>query len=527
MNKVDDILIVGGGSSGWICASFLIKTFPNKKITVLESPDVPIVGVGESTLADITNFREYLGIDEKDFMKYTNASYKMSIKFTDFYDKDYGSFHYPFRYADTSDTINGLADWMEMKAYYPDIPNEDFIRSYFPHSYLFENNKFSDNKYGFYGNFNKKTDVAYHFDSVLFGRWLKEKYCIPRGVNYISDEVVDATLDNSGIKTLTLKSKKKISADLYIDCTGFKSLLLSEFLKEPFDSYSSMLPNNRAWATQLPYKNIKKELEPFTNSTAIDNGWCWNIPLWSRLGTGYVYSDNYVSKEDALKEFKEYLKSDKMVMPRTDQDLENLEFKDISMRVGIHKRTWVKNVVGIGLSAGFIEPLESNGLFTVCWFVEKLAKSLLRGHVSQWDRDVYNVATRNIYNNFAEFVALHYALSARTDTKYWQDISERQFDPDFADMKPTSNIGFWDLQNKKMFDKPIDSNAGITYVGVGMNYPMIDRVDLNIESIDGDKKIYIDRIKQNFDNKKKRWSMYSSKELSLYEWLKENIYFSE
>jgi tryptophan halogenase len=143
VKNIDNILIVGGGSSGWITAAFLIKTFPEKNIKVLESPNIPIVGVGESTLADITNYREYLEIDEKDFMEYTNASYKMSIKFTDFYNKDAGSFHYPFRFPDTSDTDNGLRDWMEIKAFHPETPNEDFVRSYFPHSYLFENNKFS------------------------------------------------------------------------------------------------------------------------------------------------------------------------------------------------------------------------------------------------------------------------------------------------------------------------------------------------------------------------------------------------
>lgn len=525
MKNIDNILIVGGGSSGWITAAFLIKTFPEKNIKVLESPNIPIVGVGESTLADITNYREYLEIDEKDFMEYTNASYKMSIKFTDFYNKDAGSFHYPFRFPDTSDTDNGLRDWMEIKAFHPETPNEDFVRSYFPHSYLFENNKFSDNKFGFYGNYDKKRDVAYHFDSVLFGRWLKERYCIPRGVEYILGEVSDAEVsEENGIDCLILSDDSKLTADLYIDCTGFKSILLNGFMKEPFESYADMLPNNRAWATQLPYNNIDKELEPFTNCTAIENGWCWNIPLWSRLGTGYVYSDKYVSKETALEEFKNYLKSDKMVVPRTDDEINNLEFKDIPMRIGIHKRTWVKNVVAIGLSAGFIEPLESNGLFTVCWFVERLAKSLLRGHTSQWDQDVYNVSTRSIYNNFAEFVALHYALSVRTDTPYWQDISKRSFSPDMVNMSPTTTIGFWDLQNRKMFDAGVDNVAGITYVGVGMNYPMIDRVEQKMASCGYDIEPYINRLKDNLDNKKKRWSMYASKELSLYEWLKKNVY---
>jgi hypothetical protein len=524
---IDKIVIVGGGSSGWIVASFLIKTFPEKQIFVVESPTIPIVGVGESTLADITNFRDYLGIDEKDFMPFTNASYKMSIKFTDFYDKDAGAFHYPFRTPDLSDTENGLVDWLDMKAVYPKIPVQDFVRCYFPHAALFEQNKFAKNKYGLFGSYNHESDVAYHFDSVLFGKWLKERYCIPRGVQLISANVKESQLSEAGIDHLILDNGSKISADLFVDCTGFKSLLLGEYLKEPFDSYKEMLPNNRAWATQVPYKDKEKELEPFTNCTAIENGWCWNIPLWSRLGTGYVYSDEYTSPEDALTQFKKYLKSDKMVIPRTDQDIESLTFKDVPMRVGIHKRTWVKNVVAIGLSAGFIEPLESNGLFTVCWFVEKLAKSLLRGPITQWDRDVYNTATRGIYNNFAEFVALHYALTIRSDTKYWKDINDRSYCPSMIDLQPTTSVGFFDLQNQKMFESPINAIGGITYISAGMNYFLKDKIDLEIRSFKNNNKNRIDKLVSHYKKKKSMWEDAAKNELSLYQYLKKNIYLEK
>jgi len=130
--NINNIVIVGGGSSGWMAAAFLIKNFPEKSITLVESNSIPTVGVGESTLADITNFRDYLGIEEKDFMRSTDASYKMSIKFTDFYEKNAGSFHYPFRYPNLSNTKNGLLDWMMIKALYLDTPSTDFVKCYFP-----------------------------------------------------------------------------------------------------------------------------------------------------------------------------------------------------------------------------------------------------------------------------------------------------------------------------------------------------------------------------------------------------------
>ena len=388
MKNIDSIVIVGGGSSGWMTAATLIKAFPNKKISVIESKDVPIIGVGESTLGGIRRWTRFIGLDESSFFPDTDASYKLSIKFTDFYKKDAGSFQYPFGVPFHDESRNGFSDWHFKKYYYPETPVEDFVQCLFPAAALFENNKYNPNTSGEFDNFNSNNDVAYHFDAVKFGRWLCEKYCKPNGVTHIEGTVVKINADKDGITSLDLEDGSNVIADLYVDCTGFKSLLLGETLKEPFTSYSHMLPNNKAWATRLSYKNRSKELEGFTNSTAIENGWCWNIPLWSRLGTGYVYSDKYVTKEQALEEFKNYLMSDKMVIPRTKEEVDQLEFKEITMRVGIHERTFVKNVVAIGLSAGFIEPLESNGLFSVHEFLFRLVDILQRGAVNQFDRDM-------------------------------------------------------------------------------------------------------------------------------------------
>jgi tryptophan halogenase len=524
MDKIDKIVIVGGGSSGWMTAAFLIKTFPDKQITVIESPDVPIVGVGESTLVDITNFRDYLGINEKEFMKETDASYKMSIKFTDFYKKDSGGFHYPFRFPEYDVNSIGMMEWLEIKAFYPETPVQDFVRCYFPSAALFENNKFSLNKDNEFGEWKPEEDVAYHFDAVKFGAWLKNNYCIPNGVVLEINTVVDAQVSDNGIDYLLLKDGKQVYSDLFIDCTGFKSLLLGEYLKEPFISKLDMLPNNRAWATQVPYIDKEKELEPFTNGTAIENGWCWNIPLWSRLGSGYVYSDKYVSPEDAKEQFKNYLMSDKMIVPRTREQVDSLEFRDIQMRVGIHERLWVKNVVGIGLSSGFIEPLESNGLFSVTAFLYKLAKSLLREGVTQFDRDVYNTTCRILFKNFSEFVALHYTLSIRTDTPYWKAINEKVFCPEMPRLEPVSSAGFSDVQNRKMFTNEIAPTWGITYISVGMNYSFFDRVNQRCNTFGKDIKPYIDNLVLKYGIRKNVWNEAAKTKPTLYQYLKENIH---
>jgi tryptophan halogenase len=529
IKNLQKIVIVGGGSAGWMTAAMLIKFFPKHHITVIESPDHPILGVGESTLLGIRNYCNYLGINESDFMKHTDASYKMSIKFTDFYEKDSGGFHYPFGVATCSTkSINTFEDWFVKRALYPNISNDDFARSYYPNAALYEQNKFTDNKHGKFGEWDPKYHVAYHFDATKFGIWLRENYCLPKGVNIIKSSVEDAEVDEDGIKSLLLTTGEKITSDLFVDCTGFKSLLLGNYLKEEFISYSDMLPNNRAWATRMPYKDKQKELEPYTNSTAIGNGWVWNIPSWERIGTGYVYSDRYTSSEAAKEELKQHLMSDKMPCPRTREEVDALEFKDIPMRVGIHRRTFVKNVVAIGLSAGFIEPLESNGLFSVHEFLAMLVKTLLSGSVNQFDIDTYNRSTRHLFQNFSEFVALHYAFSKRNDTEYWKANNARVYDKNMTDLIPTEAVGFVDYTERKMFHGQFQVNKGMIWIATGMNHHIVDEINvLEKEWQVGKplKSVYAESFTA-IEMNKARWWKAAESELSLCDWLAKYVHTS-
>jgi len=526
IKNIKKVVILGGGSAGWMSAAAFVKTFPDLDISVIESPNIPIVGVGESTLGGIRMFTHYLGIKEKDFMSYTDGSYKLSIKFTDFYEKDSGSFHYPFGNPQVDGSYQGLRDWMYKKVYEGETPLQDFVRSYFPAAALFESNKFSTNSHGKFDNFNLNLDVAYHFDATKFGSWLRQEYALPRGVKQIVGTVTDVVTNEEGIKELVLDSGVSIGADLFVDCTGFKSMLLEESLKVPFISYADMLPNNRAWACQVPYVDQEKELEGFTNCTAIDNGWCWNIPLWSRLGTGYVYSDKHTTPEEALEQYKNYLCSNKMIIPRTREQVDSYKFNDIKFRTGIHQQTFVKNVVAIGLSAGFIEPLESNGLFSVHEFLFKLMKTLKNKSVTQWDRDCYNTSVYGLYQNFAEFVALHYALSNRNDTQYWKDNANRVYDRGLDQLTPTMNVGFHNFVHRSMFTGEVDSKQGITYISVGMNRPMLDNLHVKLAEIETNTNLksllipYFVRLETN----RERWKKQAEVEPTLFEYLKKNIH---
>jgi tryptophan halogenase len=505
---IDSILIVGGGSSGWMTAATLIKEFPNKKITLIESPNIPIIGVGESTIQGIRRWTTFLDIDEKDFLKHTDGSYKLSIKFTDFYKKG-ETFHYPFGEPHLVGTKAGLNDWWFKKFLNPETPNSDYVDCYYPQMGWINNNKISYNENNeIYFNFKKYS--AFHFDAVKFGIWLKDNYCIPRGVKHIKEDVISIEQNEEGIKSLNNKHK----ADLYIDCTGFKSLLLGQTLNEPFNSYKDLLPNNSAWATRMPYKNKNKELVSYTNCTAINNGWIWNIPLWSRIGTGYVYSDKFVNDEDALKEFKKYLGTDE------------LEFKNIKMRVGLHNRLWVKNVVAIGLSAGFIEPLESNGLFTVHEFLMILLRNMQREKVSQWDRDNFSYECKTLFRNFAEFVALHYALSQRTDTEYWKSHFNKTWEENLINIKPKHTNGMFQAVLDRTHKYSFDVNGGLHCIAAGMNWaPTNIATILNFSHID--KKMFELTCKPFIDllnSRKKRWNEIAKGKLTLYRFLKKHIY---
>jgi flavin-dependent dehydrogenase len=467
--NINKIVIVGGGSAGWMTAATLISQFPEKQIVVIESPNVPIIGVGESTVGGIRGWLNLVGISDDDFMKHTDAVYKLAIKFTNFYKKDFGSWYYPFGYPSIDQQ-----EWHIKKSVFPQTPNEDFAISCYPQMAFIQSNTLTRHPCEELSPWNINHS-AFHFDAVKFANWLRDYFCKPKGVQHIPSEIIDINVNDQGIEHLILTNSEKISADLYIDCTGFKSLLLEGALKIPFKSYENILPNNRAWATRIPYTDRSKELTLYTECTAIDNGWVWNIPLWSRIGTGYVYSDKFISQEDAKIQFIKFLNL-------SSDQLDNIEFKDIKIKTGTHEKYWEKNVVAIGLSAAFVEPLESTGLVTVHDWTIALCRTLGRGAVNQWDIDEYNSSCLDEFDYWAQFVAMHYALSHRNDTEYWKYVTEKSFQ---EHRKYLSNLQSQQLFQQTMYyrryKKELASDYGIQCLSAGMNYSPIDSYILKKE----------------------------------------------
>lgn len=523
--KVNDIVIVGGGSAGWMSAAALIRAYPEKNITVIESPNVPTIGVGESTYDGIQHYVNYLGVDISDFFAHTNASIKLGVQFRDFYDNTGDNdYLYLFGNSCTKGNRYGLKDWYIRKHLDKNILNTDFCESYFPAAWLAKHKTFNPNLNKELDNFSPRGGTALHFDAIKFANWLKNRYSLPRGVKLVSSDVVDIQVGDNGIEYLTITDGTKIYADLFVDCTGFKSLLLEQAMGSRFISYTDILPNNRAVATQMDYIDKDNELDCVTTCTAIQNGWVWKTPLWSRIGTGYVYSDQYCSPEEALRDFKQYLHT------RTNRSydlLDSLKFNDIKIKSGIHENTWVKNVVAIGLSAAFIEPLESTGLFTVHDFLFQLIASLSRGVVNQWDIDVYNNTTQNEFDNLVEFIQLHYALSIRKDTKYWEDNLKRSYDlNNYEKSNADYSSHIFNLKNAKSENKNPSTLGAMAWISVGMNYFVFDKFDFDMEqskTLLDYEKVFSNSFK-SMDDRKKRWEEVAINSPSMNEYLRDTFY---
>ena len=468
---MDKIIIVGGGSAGWMTAASLIHNFPEKEITLVES-DAPTVGVGESTLQFIRVWMHSLGIKDKDWMDECNATYKASIRFEN-WDGEYGHFHYPFGEPVIEEQFS--LDLYNFAKLGKTIDNSEWAELFYPAAVMAEEGKLIERMVGW----DLHKNSAYHFDATKFAQWLKNNYCVPRGVKVIEDTIKEIDTDGNGIKCLHgfdrhHRGPRALKADLYIDCTGFKGLL-AEAVGIKFLDYSSGLVNDSAWATQLP---VTKPNQYYTNCTALNNGWVWDIPTKERTGTGYVFSSRYIKDDAALEEFKSYLNTE-----------EELEFKLLKWKQGRREKFAHKNVVTVGLSAGFIEPLESNGLFLTHETLKELIKTLSRGCFRGGDKNGFNYALTKRFDDFADFVLMHYQFSKRDDTAYWRDAHKYRL--------PNSDVNrFYDSVYR---DSRVDpSNGHFNSIGFGLGVNSVSSYDAKYaEMFDG-----IDMVEQGIEHRK-------------------------
>jgi len=404
--NLNNICIVGGGTSGWMLAAAMEKHSPSIKVTLVESPEVGNIGVGESTVPVVSRFIEdYLGFEEKEWMPFCDAVYKTSIKFNNFKNLEHSLYH-PF-WGPREGELNGL-NWAVKKALDASTSSAEYYQSYYSSVLMSRDNTFK-----------KTTDFnyAHHLDATKFGEFCKN-HC--SSINHVIGHISEVPLTSEGaIDKLVFRDGRTIRADLYIDCTGFSALLLGKTLKEEFIYSKDYLLNDSAVVTRIPYEEDSKkdEVLPYTDCTALTAGWVWNIPLWSRVGVGYVYSSSYASKEEAQEEFKQHLKE------RFGSRAEEAEFAHIPIKAGRYKRPWVKNCASLVLSSGFVEPLESTGLALMVLQVKTLVSLFSAGTYNSLDRDIFNTASNTHVDEVVDFISVHYSSTDRCDSPYWKHIN--------------------------------------------------------------------------------------------------------
>lgn len=406
MKQIKHVVIAGGGTAGWITAALLNKVLGKViNITLIESSAIGTVGVGEATIPPIIQLNNALGINEQDFINATNASIKLGIEFENWktqshsYMHAFGSFGKDFPFCDFYNFwLKGQVTGCEDELWDFSLNYQAAKQHRFAPLNTIPNTQLPGLSY------------AYHFDATLYAEYLK-KLAISRGVKHIDAKIDHVEQCYTGnIKSLTLNNDSQISGDLFIDCTGLRALLIEQTLNTGFIDWSHYLPCDSAVAVQTQSTN---ELKPYTRSIAHSAGWQWQIPLQNRIGNGLVYCSRYLSDDDAKQLLLKSLPAEPTTEPRI-----------IKFKTGRRLKQWHKNVVAVGLSSGFLEPLESTSIHLIQTAVTRLIKLFPHNGISDALVTQFNKQSVIEIEHIRDFIILHYKLTEREDTPFWRQCMQ-------------------------------------------------------------------------------------------------------
>jgi tryptophan 7-halogenase len=405
---VQQIVIAGGGTAGWMTAAALAKLLRGKAtITLVESEEIGTVGVGEATIPMIQLFNRVLEIDEDEFIRATQGSFKLGIEFVDWGRLGHRYMHAFGRIGQDLWTVPfhqyWLRQWRAGKA--GDIGEYSLTRvAAYQNRFMRPSNEVPNSPLN-------EIAYAFHFDASLYARYLR-RYAEARGVKRIEGKIAEVKLEpTSGhVRTLVMADGTAVEGQLFVDCSGFRGLLIEGALKTGFEDWSHWLPCDRAVA--VPCASVHP-ITPYTRSTARQAGWQWRIPLQHRTGNGHVFSSRHLSEDEATAVLMANLDGPALAEPRT-----------LRFTTGMRRLGWNRNVVAVGLASGFIEPLESTSIHLIQTAIARLIDFFPSTGFHQADIDEYNAQSRFEYERLRDFIILHYHLNHRVDSAFWTQCRE-------------------------------------------------------------------------------------------------------
>ncbi|SFN70280.1 tryptophan halogenase family protein [Sphingomonas sp. OK281] len=391
------VVIAGGGTAGWVAATALIRQLAGLiDVTLVESDDIGTVGVGESTIPTIRTFHHFIGVDEDAFIRATNATFKLGIAFEGWDRTDARYFHAFGSVGRSTFVADFQHFWMEARRH-------GFAGDYGDYSLELQ----AAAQHRFALDRDETLAYAYHLDATAYARFLRS-IAEPAGVRRVEGRItqVQQAADDGRITALVLESGERIEGDLFIDCTGFRALLIEQTLKTGFDDWSHWLPTDRAFAVQ---STATEAPVPFTRAVAHGEGWRWKIPLQHRVGNGLVYSSAHLSDDEARARLLAGIDGEPLFEPRL-----------LRFTTGMRRQVWNGNCLSLGLASGFVEPLESTSIHLVMVAVTWLIQHFPFGDDSAALAERFNARSRREWEQVRDFIILHYHLTHRDETPFWQ-----------------------------------------------------------------------------------------------------------